>query len=63
MKTIRGWFKAYDIIEVEDDATDEEIRAKMADSMSTYYFTNLHPENVIIEGEVEPYSNKEEDEE
>lgn len=63
MKTIRGWFKAYDVIEVEDDASDEEIKEKMAKSMEIYYFTTVYPEEVVIEGEVEPYSDKEEDEE
>ena len=54
MKTIRGYFKAYDEIEIEDNATEEEIKQKMADSLGLYYSIMLRPEHIIIEGEVEP---------
>ena len=61
MKTIRGYFEAYGDIEVEDNATDEEIREKMATHLEFKYFTWLCPEDVVIEGEVEPYLEEVED--
>ena len=61
MKTIRGYFEAYGDIEVEDNATDEEIREKMATHLGFEYFTWLRPEDVVIEGEVEPHLEEVED--
>ena len=53
MKKICGWFKAYTCVEVEDNASEEEIKAKIADRASWNYFTTLSPEDIIIESEVE----------
>ena len=46
MKKYIGYFKAVVEIEVEDNATEEEIRAMLADKMSDEYFTCVSPKEV-----------------
>ena len=46
MKKVYGWFKAYDSVEVEDNATEQEIRQKLAESMGFDYFTTVSPDEV-----------------
>jgi len=49
MKEVKGWAKLYRTVEVKDDATEEEIKQALADSLNYYYFSVVEPEDITIE--------------
>lgn len=49
MKEISGWIKAWGTVEVDDNATEEEMREALADRLGFVYFTTVYPEDVVLE--------------
>ena len=43
-----GYFKAYETVELPENATPEEIQEALANSMSFNYFTTVYPEDVTV---------------
>ena len=52
MQTIWGWYKTYGYVEVEDDATAEEIRKALADHMSFENATYIYPKDIFFDTDI-----------
>ena len=48
MKRVWGYYKAYDYIDVEDDATEDEIKQALADHVSYQNFTTVYPDEIYL---------------
>ena len=50
MKKVWGWYKAWGYVEVEDNATEDEMKEAMAKHMSWENATWLSAEDITLEG-------------